>query len=141
MPDSASPAVLASDPQAAMDACPVSCIHWVDKADLPALEFVTRYKVGRAGGASCGSTLLHPQLVAAAPVHAVRPAAQPGCSGGACSRRHPLPAGAQVKRTSVAAMMSQQGMVVDVWAAAAKYLKERRNKCVRGRAGGGGPSL
>ena len=33
------------DLQAAMDACPVSCIHWVEKGDLPALEFVTRYKV------------------------------------------------------------------------------------------------
>ena len=30
-----------------MDACPVSCIHWVEKADLPALEFVVRNKVGR----------------------------------------------------------------------------------------------
>lgn len=35
------------DIQAAMDACPVSCIHWVDRKDLPALEFVTRYKVDR----------------------------------------------------------------------------------------------
>jgi hypothetical protein len=38
-------------------------------------------------------------------------------------------------------MMSQQGMVVDVWAAAAKYLKERRNKCAAGggaEGGGGG---
>lgn len=33
--------------QAAMDACPVSCIHWVQREDLPALEFVTRYKVDR----------------------------------------------------------------------------------------------
>ena len=28
--------------QAAIDSCPVSCIHWVDKADLPALEHVTQ---------------------------------------------------------------------------------------------------
>ena len=33
--------------QAAMDACPVSCIHWVQREDLPALEFVTRFKVDR----------------------------------------------------------------------------------------------
>lgn len=33
------------DIQAAMLACPVSCIHWVDKADLPALEFVCQNKV------------------------------------------------------------------------------------------------
>lgn len=31
--------------QSAMDACPVSCIHWVEKEDLPALEFVTQFKV------------------------------------------------------------------------------------------------
>ncbi|KAL4422817.1 hypothetical protein ABPG75_009014 [Micractinium tetrahymenae] len=66
------------DIQAAMDACPVSCIHWVSREDLPALEFVVRYKV---------------------------------------------------KRTNVAAMMSAQGGAVDdVWAAAAKYLKERKRK-------------
>jgi ferredoxin len=34
---------------AAIEACPVSCIHWVEKEDLPALEFVTRYKVPRVG--------------------------------------------------------------------------------------------
>jgi curved DNA-binding protein CbpA len=33
--------------QSAMDACPVSCIHWVEKEDLPALEFVSQYKVPR----------------------------------------------------------------------------------------------
>jgi hypothetical protein len=33
------------DLQAAMSACPVSCIHWVDRADLPALEFTVRNKV------------------------------------------------------------------------------------------------
>lgn len=33
--------------QAAMDACPVSCIHWVEREDLPALEHVTRHKVNR----------------------------------------------------------------------------------------------
>lgn len=65
------------DLQAAMSACPVSCIHWVDRADLPALEFTVRNKVGRP---------------------------------------------------NVASMMSQQGFIPDVWAAAAKYLKERKNK-------------
>ncbi|KAG7671360.1 hypothetical protein Ndes2526B_g02141 [Nannochloris sp. 'desiccata'] len=35
------------DIQAAMESCPVSCIHWVEKEDLPALEFVTQYKVPR----------------------------------------------------------------------------------------------
>lgn len=33
--------------QEAMDACPVSCIHWVSKNDLPALEFVTANKLKR----------------------------------------------------------------------------------------------
>lgn len=33
--------------QAAMDACPVSCIHWVDKLELAALEYVTQNKVKR----------------------------------------------------------------------------------------------
>jgi ferredoxin len=35
------------DMQAAMDACPVSCIHWVEREDLPALEFVSTFKVPR----------------------------------------------------------------------------------------------
>lgn len=30
-----------------MDCCPVSCIHWVDKADLPALEYVMRNRTSR----------------------------------------------------------------------------------------------
>jgi ferredoxin len=33
--------------QTAMEACPVSCIHWVEKVDLAALEFVTQHKVER----------------------------------------------------------------------------------------------
>lgn len=33
--------------QAAIEACPVSCIHWVNKEDLPALEFVCQNKVRR----------------------------------------------------------------------------------------------
>jgi hypothetical protein len=41
-----------------MDACPVSCIHWVDKADLPALEFVVRYKVRRRRGAGRGGSIM-----------------------------------------------------------------------------------
>jgi hypothetical protein len=31
--------------QASIDSCPVSCIHWVEKADLPALEYVMQYKM------------------------------------------------------------------------------------------------
>ena len=31
--------------QSAMEACPVSCIHWIEKQDLPALEYVTQFKV------------------------------------------------------------------------------------------------
>lgn len=62
--------------QTAMDCCPVSCIHWVDRQDLPALEYVVRNKL---------------------------------------------------KRPTVAAMMAGQGgYVPDVWAATAKYLKERQ---------------
>jgi hypothetical protein len=39
-----------------------------------------------------------------------------------------LPLPLQVGRPNVASMMSQQGFIPDVWAAAAKYLKERKNK-------------
>jgi ferredoxin len=35
--------------QEAMEACPVSCIHWVEREDLAALEFVSRHKVARVG--------------------------------------------------------------------------------------------
>lgn len=35
-----------------MQSCPVSCIHWVEKADLPALEFVCRNKVKRTNVAA-----------------------------------------------------------------------------------------
>ena len=35
------------DIQAAMEACPVSCIHWVEREDLGPLEFVTQQKMGR----------------------------------------------------------------------------------------------
>ncbi|GFR47094.1 hypothetical protein Agub_g8664 [Astrephomene gubernaculifera] len=31
--------------QAAIDSCPVSCIHWVDKAQLPALEYVMQHRM------------------------------------------------------------------------------------------------
>eukprot|EP00798_Chlamydomonas_sp_ICE-L_P011668 gene11668-34382_t len=31
--------------QESIDTCPVACIHWVDKDDLPALEFVTQMKI------------------------------------------------------------------------------------------------
>lgn len=66
------------DIQASMDACPVSCIHWVERQDLPALEFVVQNKV---------------------------------------------------KRSNVAAMMSNQGSAFDdVWAATDKYLKARKRK-------------
>lgn len=40
------------DIQAAIEACPVSCIHWVTKDDLPALEFVTQNKVKRTNVAA-----------------------------------------------------------------------------------------
>ena len=30
-----------------MDSCPVTCIHWVDRAELPAMEFVCQKKMGR----------------------------------------------------------------------------------------------
>ena len=33
--------------QAACDVCPVGCIHWVPRGDLPSLEFVMRNKVKR----------------------------------------------------------------------------------------------
>eukprot|EP00882_Tetradesmus_deserticola_P006604 GHRQ01006954.1.p1 GENE.GHRQ01006954.1~~GHRQ01006954.1.p1 ORF type:complete len:320 (+),score=89.86 GHRQ01006954.1:405-1364(+) len=33
--------------QSAIDSCPVSCIHWVSKADLPALEYVMQHRVER----------------------------------------------------------------------------------------------
>ncbi|GAB4820064.1 hypothetical protein N2152v2_007110 [Parachlorella kessleri] len=33
--------------KASIDSCPVSCIHWVEKEELPALEFVARYKTSR----------------------------------------------------------------------------------------------
>lgn len=35
------------DIQASMDSCPVDCISWVDKDDLPALEYVTRNRTAR----------------------------------------------------------------------------------------------
>jgi len=64
--------------QAAMDACPVSCIHWVEKEDLPALEYVTQYVVGKV---------------------------------------------------NVGVMMAGQGGGAgDVWAATAKFLKEREER-------------
>ena len=33
--------------QASIDACPVDCIHWVDKEQLPALEHVMQKRMGR----------------------------------------------------------------------------------------------
>jgi ferredoxin len=33
--------------QAAIDVCPVSCIHWVNRQDLPALEYVVQNCMGR----------------------------------------------------------------------------------------------
>jgi hypothetical protein len=33
--------------QAAMDACPVSCIHWVPREQLPALEYTMQRRMGR----------------------------------------------------------------------------------------------
>eukprot|EP00798_Chlamydomonas_sp_ICE-L_P015983 gene15983-22116_t len=31
--------------QASIDSCPVDCIHWVDKEELPALEYITQKKL------------------------------------------------------------------------------------------------
>ena len=33
--------------QDAIDSCPVDCIHWVSKDQLPALEYVTRFRSKR----------------------------------------------------------------------------------------------
>eukprot|EP01023_Acetabularia_acetabulum_P024390 TRINITY_DN2356_c0_g1_i12.p1 TRINITY_DN2356_c0_g1~~TRINITY_DN2356_c0_g1_i12.p1 ORF type:complete len:410 (-),score=76.31 TRINITY_DN2356_c0_g1_i12:1210-2439(-) len=33
--------------QDAIDSCPVDCIHWVDKDELPFLEWITQYKANR----------------------------------------------------------------------------------------------
>ena len=33
--------------QDAIDSCPVDCIHWVDRDELPALEYVMQRRVGR----------------------------------------------------------------------------------------------
>lgn len=33
--------------QDAIDSCPVDCIHWVHKDDIPALEYVTRFRSKR----------------------------------------------------------------------------------------------
>lgn len=60
------------------DSCPVSCIHWVERADLPALEYVMQKRM--------------------------------------------------TERTNVALMMAGQGAVMDVWAATAQYLKERKRR-------------
>ena len=38
--------------QDAIASCPVDCIHWVDAAELPALEYVTRSKVKMSNVAS-----------------------------------------------------------------------------------------
>lgn len=64
--------------QAAIDACPVSCIHWIEKEELPPLEYVTQNVV---------------------------------------------------KRLDVGVMMAGQGGgAADVWAATAKFMKEREEK-------------
>ncbi|KXZ56243.1 hypothetical protein GPECTOR_1g211 [Gonium pectorale] len=64
--------------QAAIESCPVSCIHWVNKADLPALEFVMQHKM--------------------------------------------------TERVNVGVMMAGQGASLDVFAATASFLKERKRK-------------
>lgn len=38
--------------QAAIESCPVDCISWVSKHDLPALEYVTRFRTKRNDVAS-----------------------------------------------------------------------------------------
>ncbi len=66
------------DISAAIDSCPVSCIYWIEKEDLPPLEYVTQNVV---------------------------------------------------KRVDVGMMMAGQGGGgQDVWAATAKYMKEREEK-------------
>ena len=66
------------DISAAIDSCPVSCIYWIEKEELPALEYVTQNVV---------------------------------------------------KRVDVGMMMAGQGGGgQDVWAATAKYMKERGEK-------------
>ena len=42
------------DIQCAIDSCPVDCIYWVDKDELPALEFVTRRMQKSSVGISMG---------------------------------------------------------------------------------------
>ncbi len=128
-----------------MDACPVSCIHWVSREDLPALEFVVRYKARHAP-----ALLPHtPPCTARRPVLGSRSVCSLGFLARVldCSSRPrvwPLrrrlrsladvwavrpPLRLQVKRTNVAAMMSAQGGAIDdVWAATTKYLKDRRRK-------------
>ena len=34
-------------PQESIDACPVECIHWVSREQLPALEYVMQKRMGR----------------------------------------------------------------------------------------------
>ena len=138
--------------QAAMDACPVSCIHWVSKDDLPALEFVCQNKVrgdgagGRGWPARAARASLAGGAAAAPAACAARPSATMPCilfeelgvlgavlalSGADAAFTPTLPycrRAPQVKRTNVAAMMAQQGFVEDVFGATQKYLKERRRK-------------
>ena len=43
------------DIQCAIDSCPVDCIHWVHKDELPALEFVTQRMVKQSVGIMMGT--------------------------------------------------------------------------------------
>ena len=49
----------------AFDSCPVSCIHWVDKSDLPLLEYAMRtmdrtHVAGQLHGASASKNCTDP---------------------------------------------------------------------------------
>lgn len=64
--------------QGSIDSCPVSCIHWVEKQDLPALEYVMQKKM--------------------------------------------------TERVNVGIMMGGQGRQMDVFAATARFLKDRKRR-------------
>ena len=46
--------------QAAIDSCPVNCIHWTQREQLPALEYVMQNRMGRCNVgimmSGCGSS-------------------------------------------------------------------------------------
>lgn len=50
----------------AVQSCPVNCIHWVDKDDLPALEYAMQYKVPRVNVGLMGGGAEPPDVFAIA---------------------------------------------------------------------------